>query len=79
MCAAPAGYPCHGCAPHKLLSTHVPSHADELKRNFAEKLTTLRLRLSSQARCQTRVPPQLAWSGWSGCTRLSALHGTSSS
>lgn len=68
-----------GVPPHKLFSTHVPSYADELKRNFAEKLTTLRLRLSSQAHCQTRVPPRRpvargSLPGVAGAAALALVH-----
>ena len=61
MCAAPA-FPALRRAPvlrtHTTLERRLPSLADELKRNFADKLTSLRLRLSSHACCQTHAPAQ---------------------
>ena len=64
MCASDvrrARFPCivlgAGASAHTALQ-HLPSHADELKRNFVDKLTSLRLRLSSHACGQTHAPAQ---------------------
>ena len=61
MCAAPA-FPalCRApVPPHtQLFSAACQSHADELKRNFVDKLTSLRLRLSSHTCGQTHAPAQ---------------------
>jgi len=61
MCAAPV-FPALCWAPvpphTQLLSAACQSHADELKRNFVDKLTSLRLRLSSHACGQTHAPAQ---------------------
>ena len=61
MCAAPA-FPALCWAPvpphTQLFSAACQSHADELKRNFVDKLTSLRLRLSSHTCGQTHAPAQ---------------------